>query len=90
MRRSKTAKVLRLALFAGVLALELILIVVFWLIPEFAAANAPNGRWEREFPMSGLPWLPWITITFLTLFAFWNIGLFVMVLRAIRDLRARD
>src|SRR5690242_8914210 len=90
MARSKTTKALRLALFAGALALELILIAEFWVIPEFGARNTPNGHWEKEFPFSNSPWLPFFGIAFLVLFALGNIGLLVMVLRAIRDLRVRD
>ena len=90
MERSKPTKTLRLALFVGALALELILIVEFWVIPEFGTRNIPNGHWEKEFPFSTSPWLPFFAIAFLVLFAFGNIGLIVMVLRAIRDLQVRD
>jgi hypothetical protein len=87
---SKITKALRLALFAGILIVELGFIAAFYVIPQFEAQNAPLGRWEMETPFRNALWLPFVLMAFFSLFALANIGLFITLWRAVQDLKVND
>ena len=90
--RSKRAKALRLAVFAGLFVVELSLItVIFVPFGRFGSANVPvEGHWEQEVPFSNAWWLPFVLISFFSVFALANIGLLITIWRALKDLKAND
>jgi len=88
--RSKRTKALRLAIFAGILAVELGFVAAFYVVPQFEARNASLGRWEMETPFNDALWLPFILIAFFSVFALANIGLLITIWRAVKDLKASD
>jgi hypothetical protein len=85
--RPKLLKALRLALFAGILVLELSVIAALSVLPEIQARNAPLGHWEMETPFADSSWLPFVLISLLAAFVLANIGLLITIWRAVRDLR---
>lgn len=88
--RSKTTKVLRLTVFAGILIVELTLIVVFYIVPQFEARNAPAGHWEMETPLGDNLCLPVVLMAFLGLFTLGNIGLVVALWQTVKDLKTNN
>lgn len=88
--RSKIRKALRLIVFAGILVVELSLIAVFCVVPQFEVRNAPAGHWEMETPLRNSSWLPFVLIGFLGIFALGNIGLVITIWRAVKGLKVSD
>jgi hypothetical protein len=77
-------------MFAGMLAVELSLIPVFYVVPQFGARNTPLGGWQMETPFRNALWLPFVLIAFFSLFALGNIGLLITIWRAVKDLKVND
>jgi hypothetical protein len=90
MNAAKTKKAMRLMVYLGLLCLETILLIGFYIIPQFQARNAPEGHWEMETPLHDGPAL-WIAlVAFLGLVTAGNVGLIIMIWRGFKDLKAND
>jgi hypothetical protein len=76
--------------FAGILIVELTLIVVFYIVPQFEPRNAPAAHWEMETPLGDNLWLPVVLMAFLGLFTLGNIGLVVAHWQTVKDLKTNN
>jgi hypothetical protein len=72
------------------LIVELSLIAVFYVLPQFETRNSPSGHWEMETPFRDALWLPVVLIAFFSVFALGNIGLLITIRRTIKDLTLKD
>jgi len=88
--RSKPTKVLRFAMFLGLLVLELGLIVGFYILPLFQARNAPATHLEMGMPLHDSLGLRVAVIAYLGLIAVGNLGLMTMVWRAFKELKTTE
>src|SRR5580658_1512586 len=86
---SVTARTLRLVMWAGLLALEVAVVVRYFAIPQFQSRQyAPPtlGHWEAETPFHNSPVLGVAAIVLLVIFVSANAALIVVVWRAFKDL----
>jgi len=86
--RLRTKKIVRLALWIGLLCLEAGLVLAFYVGPQFQARNAPPGHWEMETPRLGGVVL-WIALILaVAIFTLGNIGLILIIWRRYKNLKA--
>jgi hypothetical protein len=84
--RSKTNSSLQLALWIGLLCVEIAFVFAFFIVPQFQARNAPQGHWEMERPDG--PWLSVAAIVWLGAFIMGNVGLIVIIRRRFKELKS--
>ena len=85
--RLRTKKIVRLALWIGLLCVEAGLVFAFYVVPQFQARNAPLGHWEMETPRLGSIGV-WITLVLgVGIFTLGNIGLLLTIWRKRKDLK---
>lgn len=78
-------KALRLVMLLGLLLLEVILIVGFYVAPQMHAQKyAPDGHWQLEAPHGAGMMIA--TVAFLGLFSVGNAGIILLIWRAFKDL----
>jgi len=86
--RLPTKKIVRLALWIGLLCVEAGLVLAFYVVPQFQARSAPPGHWEMETPPLGGIGL-WIALILaVETFTLGNIGLILTIWRQYKDLKA--
>jgi hypothetical protein len=81
---------LRFLFWLGLLLFEVILVVAFYVVPQFQSHefNAhPNIGLEMDAVLQKYPTLKIALIAYLTIFLFGNAGLIVMVWRSYKNLR---
>ena len=88
--RSRSTKILRLSLFLGLLVLETILIVGFWVLPQLEARHSPDLGLGMETPLRDNLGTRVALVAFLGLLGAGNIGLIITVWRAFKELRIDD
>jgi hypothetical protein len=85
--RLRTKKIVRLALWIGLLCVETSLVLAFYVVPQFQARNAPTGHWQMETPRPGGMEL-WIALILVVgTFTLGNLGLILTIWRKYKDLK---
>lgn len=88
--QARTKKMIRLALWIGLLCVEIGLVFAFYVVPQFQARNAPPGHWEMETPrLDGMGlWIALILVV--GIFTLGNIGLILTIWRKYKELKAEQ
>jgi hypothetical protein len=88
--RSKSTRVLRFAMFSGLLVLELGLIVAFYILPQIQARNSPATGLGNEMPFRDGLGMRVAVIAYLSLLVVGNLGLVALVWRSYKQLKAAE
>jgi len=74
-------------MYIGLLCLEVILIIRFYVLPQLQARHAPVGHWEQETPLHDSSGVRIALLVFLALIILGNCGLVIRIWQGFKDIR---